>query len=793
MSRRSVWQAKAAAWVQQLRPYQAGEEVAAVFRARQLQPLLRHTPSAVLINLINVAIVLLVLWPQTGHAPLVAWAAVVLAVSGLGFLGWWRGQRRQQRHTASRRALRRAAQQAGLLAAAWAALPLAHYGTADAQGQFFIGMVITGMVCAGGFAMSTAPLAATVWVLVLSAGFGTALALQGGSGAAGVAAILLCYSTVVVYSVIVHARSFGVRLEAEARADRQNEVIGLLLRDFEDHASDLLWQVDAAGRFVQPSARLAMALGTAQARLDGAAALPLLLRLLPRQGEARRQWLQWRRLLRRRSAFRDRVLSLQMHQGQRWWSISARPLLDVQGQQQGWRGVATDITERHTSHTRLHWMAHNDALTGLLNRASFRDALQQQLAVAGGAAPLAVLVFDLDGFKQVNDSAGHAVGDALLQEFAQRLRSVVRRADVAARLGGDEFAVLMHGVGTAAEVQALDGRLRHALAQPCQLGAQVLQLRASMGVAMSPGDGTDVDALMNHADIAMYAAKHGGGERSCFFHSGLAEAGRRRGLLQHALRGALERQEFQLAFQPQVDAQDWRVSGFEALLRWRHADLGEVSPAEFIDIAEDAGLMPAIGQWVLHEACRVAAGWPQALRVAVNVSAAQLADRCFAEQVRQALAAAAITAQRLELEITESTLIADVEAAVATLGALRAQGCRVALDDFGTGYSALGYLRRFPFDTLKIDRSFVRDLSSDHEARVLVDSILAMSRALMMATVAEGVESVAEARLLQSRGCGSIQGFLVGRPMAGDQVPGFLASWPQRARTQGLQALALPA
>jgi diguanylate cyclase (GGDEF)-like protein len=465
----------------------------------------------------------------------------------------------------------------------------------------------------------------------------------------------------------------------------------------------------------------------------------------------------------------------------------------VQGHDLGWRGVATDITERQISHTRLRWMAHNDALTGLVNRASFRETLQQQLAGTPSPVPLAVLVFDLDGFKQVNDSCGHAVGDTLLQEFAQRLRSAVRRADVVARLGGDEFTVLMHGVVDVAEVEAFERRLRVALDRPCSLAGQVLPLRASLGVALAPADGSDVDALMNHADIAMYAAKHGGGARFCFFHSGLAEAGRRRSQLQQALRGALARREFQLAFQPQVDTDSWQVCGFEALLRWRHADLGPVSPAEFIDIAEDAGLMPTIGHWVLTEACRMAAAWPQPLRVSVNVSATQLADKQFAEQVCQAIASTGIAAQRIELEITESTLIADVDTAVGTLGRLRALGCRVALDDFGTGYSALGYLRRFPFDTLKIDRSFVRDLSSDHDARVLVDTILAMSQALMMGTVAEGVESVAEARLLHDRGCSLIQGFLVSQAMANAELPGFLAGWPARARQLGLQPQALAA
>lgn len=483
-----------------------------------------------------------------------------------------------------------------------------------------------------------------------------------------------------------------------------------------------------------------------------------------------------RQALQQRDSFRDLTLVLQSPDGLRWWSLSARRLSGPAGQFRGWRGVATDISERQRALQQLHWLAHNDALTGLVNRTQIRAQLQTLLRRDGpGPAPLALLLLDVDGFKHVNDSLGHATGDRLLQAFGERLLALARRSDTVARLGGDEFAILVQGGLDATELAALLERLLRGLAEPCVLDERRFTLHASIGVALAPQDGGDVDTLMNHADIAMYAAKHAGGHRYCFFNPALAESARRRMAMTQALRGALERGEFTLVYQPQVDTLDWRVSGLEALLRWHSPVYGEVSPADFIPLAEAAGLMPAIGDWVMHEACSQAARWPGAPRLSINVSATQLDRPDFiarAEAQAQRLAPG-----QLELEITESTLIADPEAAVAILHALRDRGLRTALDDFGTGYSALGYLRRFPFDTLKIDRSFVKDLTHDAEAAVLVDAILAMARALGMAAVAEGVEAAAEAELLRAKGCETLQGYLFSEPLPAAAVLPFLQRW----------------
>ena len=763
------------------RPYDAADERdAGRFRARQLQAVLRLTPVAMAINVMNAALILWALWPQGSQAFLAAWAAGIGGVAVLGLRGWLQGRRRPPAISVSVRAPRRAALQATVLGSLWAVMPAVMLPRVDAPAQFLLSMVTTGMICAGGFALSSLPTAATAYVLTLGLGGVVALAQWQTDLAGVVAALLGLYVAIVVYSVWTHARTLGARLMAEARADRHNEVIGLLLRDFEDHASDLLWETDARGRFAHVASRLATVLQVPAARLRRLRASLLLWPLLHEGEDARAHWAELHDLLGRQVAFRDRMICLSTATGTQWWSLSARPLTDERGRFAGWRGVATDITDRQLAHRRLSWLAHNDALTGLVNRGQFRDLLQALLQPASGApTALAVLTFDLDGFKQINDTRGHAAGDLLLQTFGMRLLSVARRSDTVARLGGDEFAMVVRGAVDAASLQPLLDRVRSALAQPGQVLGQAVSLRASIGVAIAPEDGADVDTLLNHADIAMYAAKREGGHRHCFFHSSLAEVGRRRAALASALSGAAARGEFRLEFQPQASTQTGRLCGFEALLRWHHPEHGEVAPTEFIAIAESGGLMHEIGDWVLAEACRQAATWPQALTVSINVSASQLASPGLHQRV--AAAARGLKPQRVELEITESALIDDADTAVATLQALRAMGFRTALDDFGTGYSALGYLRRFAFDTLKIDRSFVSDLAHDGEAQVIVDTILAMSRALRMTTIAEGVETALEAQMLRERGCKVLQGFLISPPLPADQVAGFMADWPGQA------------
>jgi predicted signal transduction protein with EAL and GGDEF domain len=372
------------------------------------------------------------------------------------------------------------------------------------------------------------------------------------------------------------------------------------------------------------------------------------------------------------------------------------------------------------------------------------------------------------------------VGDALLQEVAQRLLGRTRRSDTVARLGGDEFAVILPDVSTVEEAELLTRRLLDGLQAPCEVQGSRIAVRTSIGVAMAPRDGTEIDDLLNNADLALYAAKSAGRGEFRFFAPQMAALTRRRGVIEQALRGALAQNELTLHYQPLVQLADWRVTGFEALLRWQHPVLGEVAPAEFVPVAEEAGLITAIGGWVLHEACRQAATWPAEMSVSVNVSPVQAMSHDLCGTALAALQASGLAPQRLEMEITESIFLNEAQTTLQVLRSLHGAGMRVALDDFGTGYSSLAYLRRFPFDTLKIDRSFVRELLPRRDARAIVKMIVGLARTLRMKLVAEGVEEAAQAELLQEFGCDALQGFLVTRALRADEVPAFLASWAAR-------------
>jgi diguanylate cyclase (GGDEF)-like protein/PAS domain S-box-containing protein len=774
-----------------LTPYTATEPDAARFRARQLQAILRVSPAAMLINVMNTVVVVTVMWDEAPRAFLLPWAALITTFAVVGFRGWQRNRQRE-RATASLRAVRSMVVQAACFSVVWGMLPAVLMPRVNPSAQFFLGMVTTGMICGGGFVLASVPTAGSAWPVLMALGGAYGLLASDIPYAPGMTALLALYVFTVVFSVIQTARTFGAQLMAEARSEHQHEVIGLLLRDYEDHASDLLWEVDRHGYFVHASQRLQEHLGVSPETLRTTTAVALLRERLPDDADARREWRALRVHLRRTGTLRDQIMPLRTGREVRWWAISARRLEDEQGTLIGWRGVASDHTEKHLAHRRLAWLAHNDALTGLVNRAQFREVLHAALQPgAAGAPALAVVYVDLDGFKQVNDEHGHAAGDTLLRTAGERLLAAARRSDVVARLGGDEFAMLLRGVRDAQEVQALLDRALRLLDAPVIVGEHAVRLRASLGVALAPDHGADLDTLMNRADLALYTAKGAGGDRACIFHHELVESGRRRSQLEEALRGAIARGELQLKYQPLLDSTRWELMGFEALLRWTHPQLGRVSPSEFVPIAESIGLMPEIGAWVIREACAAAATWPRELSVSINVSPLQLGDETLLATLLEATRE--MERHRVTLEVTESALLDDASRTLAVLATLRANGFLVALDDFGTGYSALSYLRRFSFDVLKIDRSFVRDLTTNPDARILVDTILAMARALSMSTVAEGVETEEEAAMLRDRGCTVLQGYYVSRPMQSHAVAPFARDWVSMTPAASMGAISADA
>jgi len=435
-----------------------------------------------------------------------------------------------------------------------------------------------------------------------------------------------------------------------------------------------------------------------------------------------------------------------------------------------------DVTEQRKAEARIVHMAHHDALTNLPNRVLFRERLDEALARArrSGEA-LAVFCLDLDHFKSVNDTLGHPVGDKLLQAVAGRLQATLRETDFAARLGGDEFAVIGTSVAGPTGASNAAVRLIEALSKPYEIDGHQIVVGASIGVAVAPENGFEPDILLKNADMALYRAKADGRNTFRFFEHEMDARLQARRLLELDLRKALARGEFELFYQPLVNVQTNTVSGFEALLRWNHPERGTVSPAEFIPLAEEIGLIVEIGEWVLRQACKEAASWPEPLHIAVNLSPAQFRSRNLVPAVIGALASSGLDASRLELEITESVLLQDSDDNLATLHQFRSLGAGISMDDFGTGYSSLGYLHKFPFDKIKIDQSFVRDVSSRPEAIAIIRAVTSLGNSLGISTTAEGVETIDQFEHLRAQGCTEVQGYLFSRPRPAEEISELFA------------------
>jgi diguanylate cyclase (GGDEF)-like protein/PAS domain S-box-containing protein len=447
----------------------------------------------------------------------------------------------------------------------------------------------------------------------------------------------------------------------------------------------------------------------------------------------------------------------------------------------GWVVTYEDITERYQVEQNIARMARHDSLTDLPNRLLFREKMAQGLArVAAGGEAMAVFCLDLDNFKTINDTLGHPIGDALLRAVAERLRSVVGEDDTIARLGGDEFAILQAAASPyAAEVLA--GRVVDVLASPIVIEGHEINTGLSVGIALSPNDGTAADHLMKCADLALYRAKAEGRGLFRFFEPEMDARIQRRRALEVDLRRALASGEFHLVYQPQLNLGTNALTGMEALLRWNHPERHAVLPAEFIPVAEETGLIVPLGEWVLRRACAEAAHWPDAIRVAVNLSPVQFRNRGLVVMVTQALAAAGLPATRLEIEITEAALLQKDEMTVAMLHQLRALGVRISMDDFGTGYSSLSYLRSFPFDKIKIDRSFIADIERNGDSEAIIRAIAELGASLGIATTAEGIETKEQLELVRRAGCTEVQGYLLSTPRMAAEVLDLIAGFGRKA------------
>ncbi|MDT9600086.1 EAL domain-containing protein [Sphingosinicella rhizophila] len=532
----------------------------------------------------------------------------------------------------------------------------------------------------------------------------------------------------------------------------------LLVRNFEESRQGWFWSTDRDGKLTYLSDTVREFLRNGQEALIGADFADLF--EVMKDGSDTGRTLPF--VLLKRTRFEKLALRAAGSLEERWWSVSGCPQYDQTGEFSGFRGSAIDITEQLKSSEYASQLAKYDSLTGLSNRRRMAEVLEANLAASNHhGRPCAILMIDLDRFKQVNDTLGHPAGDALLNQVAERLLRIIGDRENVSRLGGDEFQIIVADCEDRKRLGEIATRIIASLAQPYSVAGSRCVIGASIGIAIAPADGRTRDELIRNADLALYASKAGGRGRFSFFSSQLLRVAEDKRLLEEDLRDALARDEIELAYQPIVDARTNRATGVEALIRWNHPVRGPISPTIFVPIAEEADLIRPLGEWVLRKACQDAASWPGKLRVAVNVSPVQFTHDSLPKIVLSALAASGLAPERLELEITEGVFLDDCPQTDAMFSTLKQIGVRLALDDFGTGYSSLGYLKKAPFDKIKIDQSFVRAATlPGSRNRAIIAAIVALADALEMETTAEGIESLDQLQLVRNLGATHVQGYV---------------------------------
>jgi diguanylate cyclase (GGDEF)-like protein/PAS domain S-box-containing protein len=714
--------------------------------------------------IVGVGASLIVAWALFGEARLeliVGWVAAVAFVNWASYRRVMDAAAWGTSRTAKGKAEWLATGEAVGLAALWASLPTYAFAfvTTDTHVQVVIGGAMAAMIGAA-VALAAVPAASIAWIGTLTAAFCLAYFFGSDAMEPQLALTFLGVAAAGVFGTARLTRWTFDQLQTIAKTRTQAESIRLLLKEYEHRGVGWLWQVDAENRVVYISSRMTALLGRSTTQLIGHS-LPATLGGNSSLG----------RTLLSRQPFSNLEMELKTRRGTRWISLAGDPIIDMAGQFQGFRGVGSDITEVRKTQERLTNLANMDVLSGLPNRGRVRQLLGEALSGATTSnVPCAIMFLDLDGFKPVNDTFGHPKGDAVLKSVSQRLVREVGQLGHVGRMGGDEFAIVIRDAQSRRTVESLAERLIRSIAEPYHIDKAEIRIGVSIGCAFGPIDGQSVDDLIQKADLALYQAKGQGRGTCCFFNSDMQNEAEDRLRLEQDLRNGLQMGQFRLLYQPLISAADQSLVGFEALIRWHHPTRGIVPPNHFIPLAEECGLIMDLGEWVIEEACRAAASWPEHISVAVNISAKQLIYPALPNTVNESLGRHKLQANRLELEVTESVFLGDSANALDVLKRLRALGVGIALDDFGTGYSSLGYLNKAVFHKLKIDGSFVRESVDNRETIAIIQSIVSLARNFRMTVTAEGVETADDFTRMRDLGVHQIQGYLFGRPMTYDRA-----------------------
>jgi len=751
-------------------PYEAGDRLrAAHLHRRQIEGrALFAGPLAVTASLAA----LITAWAMIGSVPhnvVFGWAALVTIANFVSCQRAMAAPAHGAGRSAGARATWLAVVEAMGLAALWSALPCYAFATEPAEVQVVIGGAMAAMTGAA-IALAATPAAAIAWIGTLTAFFCVAFYFGSAHLDPKIAATFVLISGASAFSVARLTRWTYAQLKAVATAATEAESVRSLLDEYEQRGVGWLWQLDSENRVVYISSRMPALLGRSASQLVGHS-LPAALGGSSALGRA----------LLSRQPFANLEMELKTRSGTRWISLAGDPIVDAAGRFQGYRGVGQDVTEVKKNQERLTNLANHDLLSGLPNRGRVRQLLAEALSGAAGVETACAIMFlDLDGFKPVNDTFGHPKGDAVLKSVAKRLRKVVGGGGHVGRMGGDEFAIVIKDASSRQMVEALAGRVIEAVAEPYNLDKAEIRIGVSIGCAFGPADGRSVDDLIQKADLALYQAKAQGRGTCCFFSAALQNEMEDRLRLEQDLKAGIGAGQLRLLYQPLINAADQSLMGFEALVRWHHPVRGMIPPNAFIPLAEESGLIVELGEWVIEEACRAAACWPDTITVAVNISAKQLTSAALPNMIADALGRHRMPPNRLELEVTESIFMSDSPHALDVLKRLRALGVGIALDDFGTGYSSLGYLNKAVFHKLKIDGSFVREAGANRETGAIIQSIVQLARSFRMTITAEGVETADDFTRMRDLGCHQIQGYLFGRPMDFERATALVQGTMQR-------------
>lgn len=734
-------------------------------RQAQLEALIRMVPATVGGQFIAAAMLVVILASDISPWELALWLGASLGLCTWRAIRAYRLRKDREYARRSPPDARTVTRVIAVLAGLWLVPAIYWFPQTTSLEQIIMLLISVGLLSVGSVTLITLPTAA-LWYIVLLGGGQFFMAWTVGGWPLGILSLL--YTSIVLWVTVVNARRFVAQVGSRYDLLERSELVSLL-REFEASGSGGIWELDKDLRLTYMSEELANRIGSGSDRLIGRHVR----HLIDPSGQIARLSEGTRTLfhhLENGVPFRD--LAVPATRSKTWWSLSGKPVHDVGGEVIGWRGVGSDITDVRLSGNDAVSAARRDHLTGLANRLLVREHLEEALFnQLDGQNACSLLLVDLDRFKLVNDTLGHAIGDQLLCAVAKRLEASVGHHAHVGRLGGDEFAIVLYGDQSDDRLGEVATTIIADLSRLFVIGAARLHIGATIGIARGGRDGQVEEALMRNADLALYQAKEDGRGGYALFRTEMYERAEKNRLMENDVREALVNNDLSLSYQPIIDATSGWTVGREALLRWNHPVRGAIPPDEFIPIVEDAGLIHQIGDWVIREACQQARNWDPSMRVAVNISAAQLTGSGLAETVLGALAATGLTPGRLELEVTETIFLGDDVATIAALERLRSLGVKLVLDDFGKGYSSFGYLTRAQFAKIKIEQMFVRGAAAgERDCLAIVGAIIALAKGLGMETTAEGVETDRQAEAMRELGCDQLQGYLFGRPVPVEEL-----------------------